>query len=188
MRVRKHRQYVNSTLTSSTNSPQSANDVSPLVVSMTFPKRGESSRKRKRSRENCLKRKLEKLRKEKATLEKKNGTLRVRIHRLHKQSKLEKAVETPRKSVNRLLRSNGLTPRKASDDIKKSLLFSQVLSTEIKESTREKKNSRLSIRRLISGKILQKYKLLKYAAAKTGNDRRKLGKVDSKVLNAPRNR
>ena len=29
---------------------------------------------------------------------------------------------------------------------------------------------------------------MKYAAAKTGNDQRRLGKVDSKVLNAPRNR
>ena len=41
---------------------------------------------------------------------------------------------------------------------------------------------------MISAKILRRYKLLKYAAEKTGNDWRKLGKVDSKVLNAPRNR
>ena len=105
---------------------------------------------------------------------------------MKQKRKSKTAKQTPRKSVNQLLRKNGLTPRKATDDVKKSLLFSEAISKEILQSTKEKKNQRKSIRRLISGKILRKYKLLKYTAEKTGNDRRKMGKETSKVLNVCR--
>ena len=87
-----------------------------------------------------------------------------------------------------LLRSNGLSPSKTSKQLKKSLLFSEVVSKEIKSSVLERKNKRESIRRILSGKILRKYKLIKYAAAKTGSDRRKFCRSKSKVLNFEKNK
>ena len=94
---------------------------------------------------------------------------------------------TPNKSVSLLLRSKGLSPSKTSKQLKKSLLFSEFVSKEIKASVLERKN-RKSIRRILSGKILRKYKLIKYAAAKTCSDRRKLCRSKSKVLNFEKNK
>ena len=155
---------------------------------MDFTKKGDSSRKRKRSRQTRTQWKIAKLEKENDSLIKRNCALRVRVYRMKNQKKTSKGVETPRKSVDNLLRKNGLTPRKVSNEIKKSLLLSEALSEEIKECTTEKKNARQSIRRLLSGKILRKYKLLTYVAKKTGNDRRKMGKETSKVLRVTRNK
>ena len=47
----------------------------------------------------------------------------------------------------------------------------------------EKKNSKQSIRSVISGKILRKYKLIHHAARRTNTDWRKLSKGLSKVIN-----
>ena len=67
---------------------------------------------------------------------------------------------TPNKSRSLPLRSNGLSPSKTSKQRKKSLLFSEVVSKEIKASVLERKNKMESIRRILSGKILRKYKLI----------------------------
>ena len=91
---------------------------------MDFTKKGDSSRKRKRSRQNRTQWKIAKLEKENDSLTKRNCALRVRVHRMKNQNKTSKGGETPRKSVDNLLRKNGLTPRKVSNEIKKSLLFS----------------------------------------------------------------
>ena len=85
---------------------------------------------------------------------------------------------TPNKSVSLLLRSNGLSPSKTSKQLKKSLLFSEVVSKEIRES----------IRRFLSGKILRKYKLIEYAAVKTSSDHRKLCRSKSNVFNFEKNK
>ena len=108
-RVRKHRQHRQLSLTTQSSS---ATDVSSLVVAMDFTKKGDSSRKRKRSRQNRTQWKIAKLQKENDSLTKRNCTLIVRVHRMKNQNKTSKGVETPRKSVDNLLRKNGLTPRK----------------------------------------------------------------------------
>ena len=95
---------------------------------------------------------------------------------------------TPNKSVSLLLRSNGLNPSKTSKQLKKLLLFSEAVTKEIKASVLERKNKRESIRRILSRKILRKYKLIKYATAKTGSDHRKLCRSKSKVLNFEKNK
>ena len=51
------------------------------------------------------------------------------------------------------------------------------------EARKEKKNSKQSIRSVISGKILRKYKLIHHAARRTNTDWRKLSKGLSKVIN-----
>ena len=160
---------------------------------MNFPKPGESSRKRKRRSDNYFCKKIRKLQNEKQALQKSNATLRQRVHRMKKKQgcQLSGQEMTPNKSVSLLLRSNGLSPSKTSRQLQKSLLFSEVVSREIKASVLERKNKRESIRRILSGNILRKYKLqykYKYAAAKTGSDRRKLCRSRSKVLNFEKNK
>lgn len=50
------------------------------------------------------------------------------------QRKTQATPLTPQRSVARLLRNNGLSLSTASKDIQQSLLFSEVLSEEIKET------------------------------------------------------
>ena len=100
-----------------------------------------------------------------------------------KKQKDTNQVLTPRKSVSNILRRGDLSPGKASKDTVKTLLFADVASEEIRASVLERKNNRESIRRLLSGKILRKYKLIKYASEKTGNNRRKMCRSTSKNLN-----
>ena len=55
--------------------------ISPLVVSMNFPKRGESSRKRKRQTNDKLYQKIAKLKEDKRRLERKCDSLRKKVDR-----------------------------------------------------------------------------------------------------------
>ena len=80
----------------------------------------------------------------------------------------------PRKSVSNLLCQN--SPSHPSKNLKQQLLFAEVLSHEIKQSVYKQKNNRESIRRVIRGKILRKYKLIIYPAEKMGNNIGKMGK------------
>ena len=80
----------------------------------------------------------------------------------------------PRKSVSNLLCQN--SPSHPSKNLKQYLLFAEVLSHEIKQSVYKQKNNRESIRRVIRGKILRKYKLIIYPAEKMGNNIGKMGK------------
>ena len=151
---------------------------------MSFPKRGESSKKRKRRNNDCFYKKIAKLEKEKKALKKSSATLRQREHRMKKKKQKDtNQVFTPRKSVSNIFRRGGLSPGKASRVIVKTLLFAEVVSEEIRASVLERKNNRESIRRLLCGKILGKYKLIMYASEKTGNNRRKMCRSTSKNLN-----
>lgn len=60
------------------------------------------------------------------------------------------------------------------------------LSREIQEAGKENKNKKESIRTLLSGKILKEYRVLQNAAIKTSTDRRKLSKVNIKVMSSIR--
>ena len=80
------------------------------------------------------------------------------------------------------MRRAGINLRGAPE-IQKQLLFAETLSSEIREAGREKKSSKQSIRSVISGKILQKYKLINHAVRRINIDRRKLSKGLSKVIN-----
>ena len=68
-------------------------------------------------------------------------------------------------------------------EIQKQLLLAEAISLEIQQARRKKKNKKESISTLLSGKILKKYRLLSYAAGKTGTNRRKLSKISGKVIN-----
>ena len=80
------------------------------------------------------------------------------------------------------MKNAGINPCNASE-VQKQLLFAKTISKEIQEAVNEKKNKKESIRTMISGKILKKYRLLRYAANKINTDRRKLSKGNGKVMN-----
>ena len=70
-----------------------------------------------------------------------------------------------------------------ASEIQKQRLFAENISKEIEEAVNEKKNKKEGFCTIISGKILKKYRLLRYAANKTTTDRRKLSKANGKVIN-----
>ena len=67
------------------------------------------------------------------------------------------------------MRRAGINPRDAPE-IQKQLLFAEILFSEIREAGKEKKNSKQSIRSIISGKILRKFKLIHYTARRTNTN------------------
>ena len=152
---------------------------SSILVSVPFPKRGETSRKRKQRSDDRLYKKIRKLENEKRKLQRKCESLRKKIFR---SSKKKENSSTLNRKTNKLMRRVGINPRDAPE-IQKQLLFAETLSSEIRKAGNEKKNSKQSIRSVISGKILRKYKLIHYAARGTNSDRRKLSKRLRKVTN-----
>ena len=69
------------------------------------------------------------------------------------------------------MKNAGINPFNASH-IQKQLLFAETISKEIQEAVNEKKNKKESIRAMISGKILKKCRLLRYAANKNSTDKK----------------
>ena len=67
------------------------------------------------------------------------------------------------------MKNAGINSCNASE-IQKQLLFAETISKEIQEAVNEKQNKKESIRTLISGKILKKYRLPRYAANKTNTE------------------
>ena len=153
----------------------------PMLVSLPFPKRGEASRKRRS--DDRLYKKIAKLEREKNNLKRKCNTLRKRATR----NSSTNSPLTPKRKTIKMMKAAGINPGNAPE-IQKQLLFAETISKEIQEAVSEKKNKKQSIRTLVSGNILKKYRLLRYAAAKTNTDRRKLSKVKGKVISTISNK
>ena len=151
---------------------------SPMFVSIPFPKRREFSRKRKRRSDDGLYKKIRKLENEKRKLQRKSKSLRRKISR---SSKKKENSSTTNSKTNKLMRRAGINSRDALE-IQKQLLLAETLSSEIREAEKEKRNSKQSIRSVISGKILQWYRLIHYAARRANTDPRKLSRRPSKVI------
>ena len=75
-----------------------------------------------------------------------------------------------------------LAPGKLQNILSNLCIFADVVSKENRLSVVEQKNKKESITRLVSGEILRKYKLIKYASAKTGNNCRKVCWSTRKIL------
>ena len=95
---------------------------------------------------------------------------RIQREKEKKNTILKKQVKTtlntiPRKSVHNLLKRSGLNPSKASKELQQSLLFADVLSNEIKQTVLERKSTIESIRRVASGDILRRCRLIHFAAS-----------------------
>ena len=152
----------------------------PMMVYLQFPKQGEASRKRKRRSDDRLYKKIAKLEKKKHNLKRKCDSLRKRVTRNSSTGKMNYPL-TPKRKTIKMMKAAGINPGNAPE-IQKQLLFAETIPKEIQEAVSEKKNKKQSIRTLVSGKILKKYRLLRYAASKTSTDRRKLSKVNGKVI------
>ena len=154
---------------------------SPMMVSLQFPKRGEASRKRKMRSDDRLHKKIAKLKKENQQLSRKCDSLRKKLTRSSSTVKINSPL-TPKRKTMKMMKNAGINPCNVSE-IQKQLLFAEIISKEIQEALNQKKNKKESIRTMISGKILKKYRLLQYVSNKTNTDRRKLSKANRKVLN-----
>ena len=92
---------------------------------------------------------------------------------------------TPRKKVDVQLRKQGISPSKVKQ-IRKQLIYWEVLIEEIRLAFEERKNKRKGLRNIVSRKILKKYKLLKFTAMKLKTDRRQLSRTTLKLSLVPR--
>ena len=111
-------------------------------------------------------------------MELKSDFLRKKVHRKTTSA----SPLTLKTKATKMMKAVGIKPVDAPK-IKKQLLFAETISLEIQQAGREIKNKKEGIRTLLSGKILKKYQLLRYAAGKTGTNRKKLSKVSEKVIN-----
>ena len=69
--------------------------------------------------------------------------------------------------------------------IRKQLIYGEVLTEEIRLAFEERKNNRKGLRNIVSRKILKKYKLLKFTAMKLKTDRRQLSRTTLKLSLVP---
>ena len=129
-----------------------------MMVSLQFPKRGEASRKRKRRSDDRLHKKIAKLKKEKQQLSRKCDSLRKKLTRSSSTVKINSPL-TPKRETMKIMKNTGINSCNASE-IQKQLLSAETIPKEIQEPVNEKKNKKESIRTMISGKVLEKYRIL----------------------------
>ena len=90
---------------------------------------------------------------------------------------------TPNSKTNALLQEHGFQPSEFPVNLRKQLVYADAISLEIAVANANSNTAKKQVvRNIVSGKILKKYKLLKYAAKKTGTNRNKLSKVQKKSL------
>ena len=92
-------------------------------------------------------------------------------------------TQTPRSRAISQLKSAGLTPR-SSKAIKKHLIFANAVCDEVRIASKEndKSNEKDACSRVISGRVLKKYRMIRYAGTKTGLERRKLACAQGKNM------
>ena len=81
-----------------------------------------------------------------------------------------------------MIKDAGINSCNASE-IQKKHHFTENISKETQEAVNKKNNKKECICTMISGKILKKYRLLRYAANNTNTERRKLSKANGKAMN-----
>ena len=138
-------------------------------------------KRRKKKKEEKIQLKMKQLEHENTILKRKAERL---YKRLQREAKKSPSKLTPRKKVDVQLRKQGINPSKVKH-IRKQLIYGEVL-TEIRLAFEERKNKRKGLRNIVSGKILKKYKLLKFSAMKLKTDRRHLSRTASKLSLVPR--
>ena len=91
---------------------------------------------------------------------------------------------TPRSRTNHQLKETGLRPAQVHSELRKRLLFGNVLVDEIRESARLNKStqSKRVIRNIISGGIVKRYTLMRRMSKETRVTRNSLMKSNNTVL------
>ena len=88
-----------------------------------------------------------------------------------------------------MLQEHGFQPLELPADLRKQLVCADAIPLEIAVANANSNTAKKQVvRNIVSGKILKKYKLLKYPAKETGTNRNKLSKVQNKSLSFEQNK
>lgn len=178
--VRKHREKLKMELSQEsiqdseiTSTTEASSTTSMIVKLPAIDLRNRTRRRVSRATAKC-RRTIEKLNEENRNLSRRVKTISKRYQRLLSKTKApiqpensvksnEKAVLTPRKRTSTEIREEGLTPRKMPKTIQRKLLMANVLTEELHGAWKENgtKGKKL-ISKIISGKLLKKYRMRKY--------------------------
>ena len=96
---------------------------------------------------------------------------------------MDLTTPTPNSKKNALLQEHDFQPSEFPVNLRKQLVYADAISLEMATANTNSNTAKKQVvRNIVSRKILKKYKLLKYAAKKTGTNRNKLSKVQNKSL------
>lgn len=113
-------------------------------------------------------------------LKRKLNNVTKRLNRLRQKQLHETEPLTPRSKTNRLLSKAGIDPSQPSvSKLKQKALFAECIGKEIKEASRS--NKKQVVMRIVTGKIVKKYKMKGLLAASTGLNRRKMKNVQKSI-------
>lgn len=154
-RLKKNKELEEKILKANTppDSPTMPNCNIAVVQSEASTSKIESGKKKRRQNRDKLKKELKSLKDENKKLQLKVGKYRQRLHRLKKSNVSDL---TPRKKVDKLLKGQN-----CSGEVRKRLIFSEVLQMQVKSNfSQEKKISQKRlIAKCLSGKVVKKYRL-----------------------------
>lgn len=153
-KIKLHEKLVNNL---EVNTPPSSPDnasTTPPASNRNRPStsRVESGKRRQRKNRKMLKKENKKLQDENATLRRKVETLRKRIQRSKSPTEV-----TPRKKVKHMLKG-----KNCLNEIKKQLVFGEVLKNQISVNFKEEKSSnrKRCLATFLSGRIIKKYRMM----------------------------
>lgn len=185
-------------LTPEPSTTQGSNEVSsttnipnPLIVKIPFTSKESSreSRGRKRISRALAKqyRKNETLKDQNEELKRKLNTVTKRLNRLKHKQLTTPEPSTPKSKSYSLLRKAGLDPTLPSvSKLRQKVLFAECVGDEIKAASQS--NQKQVVMRIVTGKIIKKYKLKTSLASTTGLNRRKMNNVQKSVSLSKRSR
>ena len=95
-----------------------------------------------------------------------------------KSLKVDLTTLIPNSKTSPLLQGHGFKPSEFPANLRKQLVYADAISLEIAvANANSNTENKQAVPNTVSGKILKKYKLLKYASKKTGTNQNKLSKV-----------
>ena len=107
----------------------------------------------------------------------------MRKKKTSKSSRVDLTTLTPNSKTNALLQEHGFHPSKFPVNLRKQLLYADAISLKIGRANANSNTAKKQVVCIIvSGKIVKKYKLLKYVAKIPDSNRIKLSKVQNKSL------
>ncbi len=172
----------------------------PLVVAFSFPNRSKGGKARKKSIISKQRKEIRQVKAESDRWFHKFKALKRKTDRAEKKKQprdqtpkkksrrenflRDKTVDlTPKRKAMRDLQTSGISP-KAAPEVLKNLTAFYAMTENIKEKSDEKKlKSKKSIERIVSGKIIKKYRLVGKVSSETGLNRNRLAKLEEMVLN-----
>jgi hypothetical protein len=142
------------------NGVSSTSSAQLLVVKMPMLSARFKGGKKRAS--HALKRKnleISRLRKHNEKLQKGQNTLRKRLERERKRHR--QVIDTPRRKTDSLMKKSGLKPgTRATENIRKKLLYAECISKEVAETSGVNPAEKRLVGKVVSGKIMKKYKML----------------------------